>query len=109
MKLTKKDECSYSISNAIRTLAMVPVVGLEPTRYCYQRILSPSRLPFHHTGMVRGSEIIIHETAALDKSFLTWNKQKSTVRSMGGVRYGFPAGSARRVRRGRAGMAIRIN
>ncbi len=24
---------------------MVPVVGLEPTRYCYQRILSPSRLP----------------------------------------------------------------
>ena len=90
-------------------IGLVPVVGLEPTRYCYQRILSPSRLPFHHTGMVRGSEIIIHETAALDKSFLTWNKQKSTVRSMGGVRYGFPAGSARRVRRGRAGMAIRIN
>ena len=29
---------------------MVPVVGLEPTRYRYQRILSPSRLPFHHTG-----------------------------------------------------------
>ena len=28
---------------------MVPV-GLEPTRYRYQRILSPSRLPFHHTG-----------------------------------------------------------
>ena len=24
---------------------MVPEVGLEPTRYCYQRILSPSRLP----------------------------------------------------------------
>ena len=24
---------------------MVPVVGLEPTRYRYQRILSPSRLP----------------------------------------------------------------
>lgn len=23
MKLTKKDECSYSISNAIRTLAMI--------------------------------------------------------------------------------------
>ena len=29
---------------------VVPVVGLEPTRYRYQRILSPSRLPFHHTG-----------------------------------------------------------
>ena len=24
---------------------LVPKVGLEPTRYCYQRILSPSRLP----------------------------------------------------------------
>ena len=24
---------------------LVPVVGVEPTRYCYQRILSPSRLP----------------------------------------------------------------
>ena len=30
MKLTKKDECSYSISNAIRTLAMVGVSGFEP-------------------------------------------------------------------------------
>ena len=29
---------------------MVPKVGLEPTRYHYQRILSPSRLPFHHFG-----------------------------------------------------------
>ena len=32
-------------------LFLVPVVGLEPTRYRYQRILSPSRLPFHHTGI----------------------------------------------------------
>ena len=32
MKTIKKDECSYSVSNAIRTLAMVRVVGLEPTR-----------------------------------------------------------------------------
>ena len=30
---------------------VVPVVGLEPTRYRYQRILSPSRLPFHHYGI----------------------------------------------------------
>ena len=29
---------------------LVPVVGLEPTRCRHQRILSPSRLPFHHTG-----------------------------------------------------------
>ena len=30
---------------------LVPVVGLEPTRCRHQRILSPSRLPFHHTGV----------------------------------------------------------
>ena len=31
---------------------MVPVAGLEPAR-CRQRwILSPLRLPFHHTGTV---------------------------------------------------------
>lgn len=30
---------------------LVPVVGLEPTRCRHQRILSPSRLPFHHTGI----------------------------------------------------------
>ena len=29
---TKKDECSYSVSNAIRTLAMVRPTGLEPAR-----------------------------------------------------------------------------
>ena len=28
---------------------LVQVVGLEPTRCRQQRILSPSRLPFHHT------------------------------------------------------------
>lgn len=37
-------------------LSLVPVVGLEPTRYCYQRILSPSRLPFHHTGKNRHNQ-----------------------------------------------------
>ena len=31
---------------------MVPVVGLEPTRCLHQRILSPPRLPFQHTGKV---------------------------------------------------------
>lgn len=32
MRHTKKDESPYSVSNAIRTLVMVPAVGLEPTR-----------------------------------------------------------------------------
>ena len=36
---------------------MVPKVGLEPTRYRYQRILSPSRLPFHHFG---GSQMLFY-------------------------------------------------
>ena len=36
MKTTKKDECSYSFSNAIRTLAMVRVTGFEPAASCSQ-------------------------------------------------------------------------
>ena len=31
-------------------LFFVPEVGIEPTRYCYHRILSPARLPFRHSG-----------------------------------------------------------
>ena len=31
MKTKEKDECSYSVSNAIRTLVMVRVAGFEPT------------------------------------------------------------------------------
>lgn len=30
---------------------IVPRAGLEPARYCYQGILSPSCLPFHHQGI----------------------------------------------------------
>ena len=29
---------------------VVPVTGLEPVRHRWRRILSPLRLPFHHTG-----------------------------------------------------------
>ncbi len=31
---------------------MVPEEGVEPTRPCDQRILSPPRLPFRHSGTV---------------------------------------------------------
>ena len=34
----------------LRTPRLVPGVGLEPTRACAQRILSPPRLPFRHPG-----------------------------------------------------------
>ena len=33
-----------------RAWLLVPKAGLEPARCCQQRILSPSRLPFHHFG-----------------------------------------------------------
>ena len=36
----------------LSSFLLVPDVGLEPTRYCYQRILSPSRLPFHQSGLI---------------------------------------------------------
>ena len=29
---------------------MVPAKGFEPSQYCYQWILSPSRLPFRQAG-----------------------------------------------------------
>ena len=32
---TKKDECSYSVSNAIRTLAMVRLKGFEPPTFWF--------------------------------------------------------------------------
>ncbi len=32
---------------------MVPGEGLEPSRNCFQRILSPSCLPFHHLGKIK--------------------------------------------------------
>jgi hypothetical protein len=30
---------------------LVPEAGLEPAQGCPHRILSPARLPFHHSGM----------------------------------------------------------
>ena len=39
--LYKKSPNTIGLSKAY----LVPVVGLEPTRYCYHWILSPARLP----------------------------------------------------------------
>ena len=33
-------------------IGLVPVTGLEPVRHRWRWILSPLRLPFHHTGVV---------------------------------------------------------
>ena len=50
--IKKAEEIGYLIFEfqISTSIPMVPVVGLEPTRCRHQRILSPSRLPFHHTG-----------------------------------------------------------
>ena len=32
------------------SFSRLPEVGVEPTRHCWQRILSPPRLPFRHSG-----------------------------------------------------------
>src|SRR5580700_1392817 len=34
-------------------IMVVPEEGVEPTRPCDQRILSPPRLPFRHSGSIR--------------------------------------------------------
>ncbi len=38
------------VNHTFRDVSAMPEVGLEPTRPCGQRILSPSRLPFRHSG-----------------------------------------------------------
>ena len=52
MKTKEKDECSYSFSNAIRTLVMVRVTGLEPARRGHQN-LNLARLPIPPYPRVR--------------------------------------------------------
>ena len=38
--------------NLLQPSVLVPGEGVEPSRYCYRRILSPLRLPFRHPGEV---------------------------------------------------------
>ena len=73
------------------TVILVPVVGLEPTPCRQERILSPSRLPFHHTGislsacllylMFQGNsrEIIVEKT-----------KNEQSVKSAGRTKKSYP-------------------
>ncbi len=79
---------------------LVPVVGLEPTRCCHQRILSPSRLPFHHTGKV----LFIYSTyTAKTQAFFAEKKNAPyrAGRSVSLAQYlrtvctGYPSSSAR--------------
>ena len=45
-----KSQSCFVLMTTRWSFVLVPVVGLEPTRCCHQRILSPHRLPFRHTG-----------------------------------------------------------
>ena len=57
------------------TAGVVPVVGLEPTRCCHQRILSPHRLPFRHTG-VRIAFILYYAAFVKSSVFCPQNAKK---------------------------------
>ena len=46
-----------SLENS-KEFTSMQVVGLEPTRCCHQRILSPHRLPFRHAGVLRTVNIL---------------------------------------------------
>ena len=50
LKIAAGKEKSPKPLETLRILDLVPVTGLEPVRCRQRRILSPLRLPFHHTG-----------------------------------------------------------
>ena len=43
---------------------LVPEVGLEPTQGFPYRILSPARLPFHHSGTIGVNQLLPFDGAA---------------------------------------------
>ena len=51
LRMTQKLKRKRTGIIAFLSFLLVPVVGLEPTRCRHQRILSPPRLPFQHTGI----------------------------------------------------------
>ena len=51
---------------------MVPKVGIEPTRYCYHRILSPARLPIPPLRQLTGVSETIRTSDPLIKSQLLY-------------------------------------
>ena len=57
LKIAVGKEKSPKPLESLRILDLVPVTGLEPVRCRQRRILSPLRLPFHHTGRCLNSII----------------------------------------------------
>ena len=60
MKTKEKDECSYSFSNAIRTLVMVRLTGFEPAAFRV-RVQRSIQLSYDRTFMkiVAGTRFIV--------------------------------------------------
>ena len=52
LTIASSKEKSPKSLESLRILDLMPVTGLEPVRHRWRRILSPLRLPFHHTGVV---------------------------------------------------------
>jgi hypothetical protein len=48
---------------------LVPEAGLEPAQGCPYRILSPARLPFHHSGTAGKTTCVIASENVLCPSF----------------------------------------
>ena len=55
---SKKEPANIGKTYICEFQKLVPVTGLEPVRCRQRRILSPLRLPFHHTGRYLNS--IVH-------------------------------------------------
>ena len=54
---------------------VVPEAGLEPARYCYQRILSPLCLPFHHSGRCRALCIRLEHSLYIPRALCGLSQQ----------------------------------
>ena len=69
---------------------VVPVVGLEPTRYRYQRILSPSRLPIPSHRPVVLAYYTRRRTKIQEEICCCVHKNEQTVKSAENPKKGYP-------------------
>ena len=69
---------------------VVPVVGLEPTRYRYQRILSPSRLPIPSHRPVVLAYYTRRRTKIQEEICRCVHKNEQTVKSAENPKKGYP-------------------
>ena len=58
---------------------VVPEAGLEPAQGCPYRILSPARLPFHHSGTVAKPFTKRSRPRPRTENFLCYRRRKFTL------------------------------